>query len=74
MKQVKRDLISSAINFVYELLYESPNDLRLRIIGNQEILGNSQRWLEAEPSAHSLFQKQLRRNRNQSILVLSIFP
>ena len=36
--QVKRYLISSITNWVHELPHELPNDLRLRILGNQEIL------------------------------------
>ena len=32
--QVKRNLISSIINFVYELSNELPNDLKHRILGN----------------------------------------
>ena len=34
--------ISSKANLVYEL----PNNLRLRILGNKEILGKSQIWVE----------------------------
>ena len=55
--QVKQDLISGITNFVYELPYELPDKLKLRIFGNQEILGKSQSWLEAESSAQSSFQK-----------------
>ena len=40
------DLISSIINFVYELPQELPNDLRVRVLGNQEILEKSQNWVE----------------------------
>ena len=32
--QVKRNLISSMANLVYELSHTLPNDLRLRILGN----------------------------------------
>ena len=32
--QVKRNLISSIANLVYELFHELPNDLRLRFLGN----------------------------------------
>ena len=32
--QVKRDLISSMINFLHELPYELPKDMRLRKLGN----------------------------------------
>ena len=35
--QVKRNLISSKTNLVYELPHKLPNSLRLRILGNQEI-------------------------------------
>ena len=28
------------------MVYELPNDLRLRILGNQEILGKSQIWVQ----------------------------
>ena len=35
-------MISSIANLVYELPPESPNDLRLRILENGEILGKSQ--------------------------------
>ena len=51
--QVKRYLISSITNLVHEL----PNDLRLRILGNQEILEKCQMWVETQPSAQSPFQK-----------------
>ena len=36
----------SVANLVYELPHELPNDLRLRILGNKEILGKSQIWVE----------------------------
>ena len=44
--QVKRNVISSIANMVYELPHELPNDLRLRILGNKEILGKSRIWVE----------------------------
>ena len=34
-------MIASITNLVYELPHELPNDLRLRILGNEEILGKS---------------------------------
>ena len=55
--QVKRNLISRKRNLVYEFSYELPNDLRLSISGNQEMLERSQIKLEAQPSAQSPFQK-----------------
>ena len=33
-------MISSIANLIHELPHELPNDLRLRILGNKEILGN----------------------------------
>ena len=36
--KVKQCLISGKANLVHELLHEFPNDLSLRIVGNQEIL------------------------------------
>ena len=50
LQKVKRDLISSIINFVHELLYELPNDLGLRILRNYVILATSQKWLGTKPS------------------------
>ena len=35
-------MIFSIANFVYKLSNELPNDLRLRILGKKEILGESQ--------------------------------
>ena len=37
--------------------HELANDLRLRILGNKEMLGKSQIWVETLPSAQSPFQK-----------------
>ena len=48
-------MISSIANLVYELPHELPNDLRLRILGNEEMLGKSQIWVE--PISQSPFQK-----------------
>ena len=44
--QVKRYLISSIASLVHELTHEFPNDLRLRISVNQEILGKSEIWVD----------------------------
>ena len=74
-------MISSIANLLYELPHELPNDLRLRILGNKEILVKSQIWVETEPSAQSPFQKlnlgsssqKTRKGRYQTFLVLSSF-
>ena len=42
-------MISSIANFIYELPHELPNNLRLKISGNKEILGKCEIWVE--PSA-----------------------
>ena len=36
--QVKRNVTSSIANLVYKLPHELPNDLRLKMLGNKEIL------------------------------------
>ena len=54
--QVKPDLISSIINFVYKLLHELPNNLKLRILmklGNEKKISK----LGWKTSDQSLFQK-----------------
>ena len=51
--QVKRYLISTITNLVQEL----PQNLRLRISGNQEILEKCRMWVETQPSARSSFQE-----------------
>ena len=38
--------------------HEWSTDLRLRILGNQEILGKSQNWVDTEIRAQSLCQRQ----------------
>ena len=74
-------MVSSTANLVYEFSQELPKELRLRILGNKEILGTSQIWVETYPSAHSLFQKlnsvnssqKTRKSRYQTFLGLSSF-
>ena len=50
-------MISSIANLVYDLPHELPNDLRLRIFGNKDIIGKSKIWVGIELSAQSPFQK-----------------
>ena len=47
LPQVKRNVISGIANVVYELPHELPNDVRLTILGNKEILEKSQIWVES---------------------------
>ena len=44
--QVKQNLISSLINFVYEWFHELVNYLSLEILGNQEMKTKSQNYVE----------------------------
>ena len=44
--QEKQRVIISNKHDIYELLHELPNDLRLRILENQEITGKSQNFIE----------------------------
>ena len=74
-------MISSIANLVYNLPHESPNDLRLRILRNKEVLGQSQIWVETSPWAVSLLEiklgnnsQKLRKSRYQTFLFLSSFP
>ena len=53
--QIKRNLISSIIDFIDEFPHELLNDLRPKLLGNQEKFEKSQVWLE--PSVQTLFQK-----------------
>ena len=74
-------MISSIANLVYELPHELPNDLKLRMLGNKEILGKSQIWVEIKSSAQSPFQKlnfgssskKTGKSRYQTFLVLFSF-
>ena len=56
--QVKQIVIISNKHGVYELPHEFPNDLRPRILGNQEILIRSQIFTELQPSAQSSSQNE----------------
>ena len=44
--QLKRSVIYSNKNDIYVLIYELPNNLKLWILGNYEILGKSQNQTE----------------------------
>ena len=39
-------MMSNIANLLYELPNELPNNVRLRILENKEILGKSQIWVE----------------------------
>ena len=77
--KTKRDIQYSKL--VYELPHELPNDLRLGILGNKEMLGKAQIWVETYPSAQSPLQKlnfgnssqKARKSRYQAFLALCSF-
>ena len=49
--------MSSIANLVYELPHMFPNNLRLRTLGNKEILGKFKIWVETWPCPQPAFQK-----------------
>ena len=75
--QVKRNVVLSIVNLVYELAQESPKDLTLRILGKNKILGISQIWMEtldgAQPPCHKSNFGNTCKSRYQTFLVLSSF-
>ena len=73
--QLKWYIKSSTKNIAYELPLECPNDLRLRILGNQEIMEKFQKWVEAELSTQSTFQwsKITQKQISNKFLILSSF-
>ena len=56
---VKRSVIISNKHSMYELPYEFPNDLRLRILGNWEIRAKSQNFIKLLSSAHSFSEMKI---------------
>ena len=79
--QVKRNLITSIAKLVYELPHELPNNLRLRIFRNQEILKKYKSQIDTQPSVQSPFKNlnfanssyKTPKNRYQTFLFLSSF-
>ena len=51
------DLEKKNKNFIYKFPYEFPNNVRLKIFGNKEILEKPQNWMGIQPSAKSPQQK-----------------
>ena len=56
--QVKQCAIITNEHGIYELPHELPNDLRLRILQNQERSGNFLKLIEPSPIAQSSFQNK----------------
>ena len=59
-------------NIVYELPHELPSALRLRILGNQQILEKYTIWIKTEPSAQSHSQQFNFSNSSQKILKIPL--
>ena len=55
--EVKRYLVFFVKNIVDKLLHELPNNLRLRVLGNYEILEKSQNFVQTEVSTLTPFLK-----------------
>ena len=53
-------------------LQSKPNDLRLRILGNQEISGKSQNFIELLPSARSSSQNEYFVSTSKNLLKTEI--
>ena len=53
---------------IYELPHKLPNGLRLRILENQKILGQSENFIELQPSAHSSSQNEKFFNNSKKLL------
>ena len=72
LPQVKQCAIITCKHSIYELHHKLPNNLKHRILGNEEISGKPQNFIEWLPSAHSScqnedydnFNKKLLKNRN----------
>lgn len=71
-------MVSFSLKFaVHQLPHEFSNGLKLKTFGKKKMLGKSQNWVEAEHTAHSLFQKEnfgngslkLSNSRDQNLLV-----
>ena len=79
--KVKRNLLTSKAKLVYKLPHELPNELRLTMLRNKEILVRSQLWVERLSSAQSPLHKfnfasssqKTCKSRYQTFLVLFIF-
>ena len=59
--EVKKCAVITNKHGIYELPHEFPDDLRLRILGNNERSGKCQNFKELYPSAHSSFKKNIYR-------------
>ena len=66
--QVKRRVIISNKYGIYELPHELPNNLRLRILGNEEISGKSQNFIELYPSVPSSSQNENFPNTSKKLM------
>ena len=67
LSQVRRNLISSKINFEDELPHELPNNLRSTILEDQELKTKSQNWVEAQAGFQFPFQKLVFGDTGQNI-------
>ena len=59
LPQAKGNLIFISINFVYELIRELPNNLKLTILEYHDIDKKSRKWVGKHTKAQSLFQDSI---------------
>ena len=59
LPQAKGNLIFISINFVYELIRELPNNLKLTILEYHDIDKKSRKWVGKHTKAQSLFQNSI---------------
>ena len=74
--QVKRTASISNKHAIYELPHKLPNDLRLGIVGNYDISGKSQNFIELYPSAQSSSKNESFLNTSKSTwkIEIELFP
>ena len=70
--QVKRWMIITYKHGIYKLPLELSNNLRLRFLGNQEISGKSQNFIEWQPSAQFFYQNEDFVNISKKLLKIEI--
>ena len=67
--QLQRTVIISNKHGIYELPHELPNDFKLRILRNQDILRKSQNLTESQPSAQSFSQNENSVNISKTLVL-----
>ena len=61
-------LIFNMINFVYKLLQDLSNDLRIRTLGNEKTIGKPQEGVKTQPSVSSPLHKSISFNNGKKVV------